>query len=163
MDIRDWPIDRIMQLPDCAFGRRWWVGVHGQIPAAVSTFLMSEEVLPERYVIWELFVTNVCNKLDHEVLIALSLGERLPATAAEFSTLNPMFPGLRDRATPSDFSCQSGTNLVIPGIRKFKGEGSRKLVVSILTVGIEVLILDLGILVSSIPTEVPDWLCSGRV
>ena len=53
MDIRNWPMNRIMQLPDCCFSRRWPVGVSWLGEAVSVGYDISEAGLPERCVIWE--------------------------------------------------------------------------------------------------------------
>ncbi len=58
MDIRNWPLSQIMQLPDAAFGRRWPVGLAYAFAGAGAEFDISEAALPERFVIWEVLSTN---------------------------------------------------------------------------------------------------------
>ncbi|GAH72945.1 unnamed protein product, partial [marine sediment metagenome] len=54
MDVRNWPADRIMQLPDHCFGRRWLVSVIGARSEIGPAFDISEAGLPEWTVIWNL-------------------------------------------------------------------------------------------------------------
>ncbi|GAH58066.1 unnamed protein product, partial [marine sediment metagenome] len=93
MDIRNWPMDRIMQLPDECFGRRFLVSCSLAYADAGSTFDISEIALPEACVLWSLNVAWY-NEDTATHYIRLALGDQLPATVAMMDALEPLISGL---------------------------------------------------------------------
>ncbi len=160
MDIRNWSLGQIMQLPDCCFGRRWVIGLQTTVPAPAAVFDIAEFALPERIVIWEIWAMS-WYVTGANIAITLALGDALPANDAQFNQLELVLPGLQS-PTPrrGEFLCPidgmyvrfSLRTLIASAGRRFVGRFER----------------DVGsamggacnILVSSIPTEVPDCLLS---
>ncbi len=163
MDIRNWPMDKIMQLPDCCFGRRWPISVGVSDVAAATHYDISEAALPERCVVWSMFFIPHTTTAAH-TRVTLSLGDVLPTTDAQFDALEPVF---------RDLGCWDGnrrvfcvhvyvTGLILP-IRQPVLSSGRKLVGRFEVAAVSPYPIVVGVIISSIPTEVPDWLCSGRV
>ena len=163
MNIRGWPLDRIMQLPDCCFGRRWPIFFSDKRETAGDTFYISEFALPERCVLWEInfnweqFVPVVGAYVKGSVGIAL--GDILPANLVEFIALESMIPGA-DQILTGGRVLVADMHLKMKNLYQVSG---RRVVVRFYAPGPTSWYATLGLIVSSIPTEVPDWLCSGRV
>lgn len=160
MNIRDWPMDRIMQLPDWCFGRRWPVFLRSYAPNATPTYDISEVALPERCVFWW-FGWDISAAELTRTLYRLALGDQLPTTEAQMSTLEPLFMGLGVQgAEPREIQTL-----------KLEAEGGIPLRTPINTTGRRPVLETKGfgtnyigaritLVVSSMPTEVPDWLVS---
>ncbi len=160
MHINDWPMDKIMQLPDEAFGRRWLVGVSFTLSDANPVFDISEFSLPDVFVLWEV-VTVAVGTFSESVHIGLSLGDVVPTSEIEFDALEIILGGIAAR------DAEKGEIEVLPfcptnfrSIRQPVTANGRRLVGKA--------IRDLGapvgatanLTISSIPNEVPSWLCS---
>ncbi len=86
MDIRNWPLDRIMQLPDHCFGRRWPITLLTPVVQTVTYYDISEMALPEKCVIWELVFYGY-GVLGGELTgWSFALGDVLPTTADKIGT-----------------------------------------------------------------------------
>ncbi len=160
MDIRNWPLDRIMQLPDHCFGRRWPLifSTHNSLPLTV--YLISEMSLPERCVFWEIYwaaTSKNPSATQVQAIFALALADQLPANDAEFIAAESLFSGIDERLneirvgrwslhlTNLRQSCQSAGRRVVVRVRNIVGADAD---------------FSLGLIVSSVPTEVPDCLLS---
>ncbi len=161
MDIRNWPIDRIMQLPDWCFGRRWPIIFSHTTLTASSDIYLSEFALPDRCVLWEIdqdIKPNVAFIGNPVYFSGIALNDNVPANAAEFAACENMMPG-----------CDN----ILNQIKGWYGELSlRRLRYPYQAQGRRVTyyfynwtsddaVHALSLIFSSVPTEVPDWLISG--
>ncbi|MBA7562200.1 hypothetical protein ES708_03849 [subsurface metagenome] len=163
MNIRDWSLDRIMQLPDACFGQQWPIGLAGQPLLDTPAFDISEAALPDTTVIWEV-LTWTAHVPTVPVIIEIYLGDHLPATDAEFRAMEPLFSGVRDvNNRPSSFEANRNMFLAVSRIKMAAKAQGRRLVARFSTDNATAIDSHVILVVSSIPTEVPDWLCSGRV
>lgn len=161
MDIRNWPLDRIMQLPDCCFGRKFLVCLSALSKNSVAAFDISEVGLPERCVLWELSFW-VDGNISGNDWFRLALGDQLPTTAAQVDALEPLIFGLgRQGAEPKRLLIRREQSLIRFTLRMpIAAIGRRPVLHYFTTVSIDSF-LYVVLLVSSIPKEVPDWLISG--
>ncbi len=160
MDIRDWSLDKIMQLPDCAFGRRWPMVVCRAILAAAEEFYLFRMALPEWTVFWELRVWCTIPATTG-VRFGLALGQVAPADLAEFKGLEPVFPCIEDGSGQIgmlDISQYSPQGLAT--IRHPVKTASRRLIYYGQNPTAAAVIICLAVVISSVPREVPDWMCS---
>jgi len=161
MNIRNWPMDKIMQLPDCCFGRRWPIifSGHGSVPN-VTMYFISEMALPEKCVLWELSTAvrgNFTAGLP-EVAYAIRLGDQLPATAAEFVAMEDLLPSCDEiDATARIFR----DRLVLRRLRMPIASAGRRLVLRVFSDTLDTW-WSMGFVFSSVPTEVPDWLLNSE-
>ena len=91
MEIRNWPMDRIMQLPDHCFGRRFSVIFSGSVGAFGTSYFISELSLPDRCVLWELNMFSRTATADipfGQIRYSFKLGTKLPASDAEVALLD---------------------------------------------------------------------------
>ena len=158
MDIRNWSIDRIMKLPESAFGRRWPIAVTYLLAGAAAKFDIADTKLPDGFVIWEVMI-EMRWASSSNMEVTLATGEQLPASDAVFNQLPLVFPQIK---TPSgQLGAMEAMYNSSYAIRKMKvpvvNNGSRLIGRFIRTIGSSV-----GgaciLVVSSIPKEVPDWL-----
>lgn len=161
MDIRNWPLDRIMQLPDCCFGRRFPVCLCAKSISGAVHWDISEVALPERCVIWSF---NAWSGFAYYSIdfFRLALGDHLPTTTAEMDTLEPLFHGFGFQgAEPRNIPGGLYLRLAISDLRMpIFTSGLRPVLEVKSTTGANCL-LQVVLIVSSLPTEVPDWLISG--
>ena len=156
MDISDWPMERIMQLPDHLFGPRWLVGVGVITLFGTPQIRISNAGLPERSVIWSVQCVAVPVTLN-KVSMGFRLGNVLPGSVTEFNRLEPMFgtmeivPGARSLFTVPLGSAIDYTRLRFPVMT-----GGRRLVVLFNSPDPEITDAQASILISSIPREIPD-------
>lgn len=163
MDIRNWPLDKIMQLPDCCFGRRWPISVSFHQPVVAEVFDISKTALPEKCVIWEVFYYAYGEDVDY-ARVALALGDQLPADMAAFD-LNEQIIHQLGRHSQIEYLMYIGANsgpLVIP-LKIPLAAGGRRLIGRFENLALGFQFFLAGIVVSSVPTEVPDWLISGHL
>jgi len=160
MDISNWPINRIMQLPDNCFGRRWPIGFAQLTPDAEPHFEICETGLPEVCVIWS--ISTVCiGTFSSGINIQLRLGDNMPATDAEFLAFEPLIDDITGTGAVRN-------SIVVPGIsgphrfpiRKVVASAGRRLVGRFQRIATTAMGGQVIVVVSSMPTEVPDWLVS---
>lgn len=161
MNVRDWPMGQIMQLPDCCFGRRWLVSCSFENKTVGTFWDISESAFPENIVIWELSITA-----KHEVLtgnfVRIALGDHLPTAAAEVDRLEPLFRGHGlTGAEPRQIVLPYADQHQITSLKQNVATSGRRMVVEFLSFGPGSRFVIVGVVVSSIPTEVPDCLISG--
>jgi len=162
MDIRDWPIDRIMQLPDWCFGRRWVISTIVRQEIIGQTWDISEISFPEVAVLWQLAVYPH-NVSGRECWVRLHLGLKLPETMAEMDPMPQLVPGLgnfedgRRYIRVEEAAGQFNLNL-----RNVIEAHGRKLVMEGNAINTALLWVQAAVVISSLPKEVPDWLISGQ-
>lgn len=160
MNIRDWPLGQIMQLPDCCFGRRFVVSVSSFLTGPGTAWDISELAIPELSVLWELMVSGGDVTLV-DCGIRLALGDQLPTTAAMMAAYSPLIPGLGVQGPePRLIQCSPRLCIHLVNVRQPIEAMGRRLVLEHLSGPGEVLHVQVSMVVSSIPTEVPDCLIS---
>ncbi len=158
MDIRNWPMDMIMQLPDSAFGRRWPIGLGFTMTGDGAVFDISDISLPDRMIIWGLsFAQHGGSTATNH--LSLALGDVLPTSDAEFNLLELLFSSVKaSDGEIGQFEAVTVNNNVVPLIRQPVNTNARRLVGrSIRHVGAS-LGIAVVLIVSSIPNEVSSWL-----
>ncbi len=162
MDIRNWPIDRIMQLPDCCFGRRWPVGVYAGSNTTAEYYDISEAGLGDKCVIWSVhFISQ--GSATSLLRFSLALGDTLPTTPAQFDALEPLFSDLGRRDVTRRILDLGGfgVQINIPMRYPVMAQG-RRIVMFLQIVGSDISQPFVILVISSFPTEVPEWLISGQ-
>jgi len=163
MNISNWPLNRIMQLPDNCFGQRYLMSCYIETDGTTKKWDISEMALPEVFVLWELNVLTTYMGSDLS-FVRLALGDQLPTAVAQMDALEPLFPGFGVQgADPRVFRVSWASNLRFMKLRKAFRPSGRRLIMEAYSTADKLPVVQAGIVISSIPTEVPDWLCSGRV
>lgn len=163
MNIRDWPLGSIIQLPDCCFGRRFPVSSNIFLPGPGTAWDISEVAFPETCVIWELLIT-AGKGIESAGQIRIALGSQLPLNAGMFDVLEPLFPGLGlQMPEPRLIYVAPGELVHLTQLRMPVATAGRKMVVQCTAGPGQITSLIVAIVVSSVPREVPDWLISGNL
>ena len=92
VDVSQWGVERIMQLPDHAFGRRSVIFTRQFVGTSAVVFWMVRNDLPERFVLWRIGMSGfVDNPMKSGY--RFSLGSEDPADEAAFVSNEPLFRG----------------------------------------------------------------------
>ena len=157
MDIRNWSLGQIMELPDHLFGRRFIISCYVAQGAPGSAFDISEIALPEICVIWEVgwFMLLAGGAGDG---LRLALGDQLPATAAQFMLLDPLIHGFGIQGPePRLISPRNCLGPVVTNQLRLpvQAAGRRLVLQGFATTGPAY--IQAWVIVSSVPKEIPDW------
>jgi len=156
MDIRNWPLERVMQLPDCLFGRKWIVAESLSVAGGAEGFVISADALPDRCVVWTMFVSAYRDGTAPAVA-EFRLGQQIPADLTAFRLLDPIIgPAGFTGIVRSALQCSSYGLLAAIDIRLPILSSGRKLVLRLEAIGAVALVIQAGIVISSIPNEVPE-------
>lgn len=161
MDIRNWPMDHILMLPDHCLSRRYSVFVCIDTTAEATEWDISELGLPDRAIIHELTLASN-GEFAQMSYVRLALGEQLPTTTAQMDSLEPLFYGMGVqgpdprviRLSNPFFYHMNRLKMYVPA------QGRRLILETTTLLGNSPSILA-GVVVSAVPTEVPDCLLLG--
>ena len=160
MDIRNWGLDQVMQLPDHCFGAKRVIAMCGEGKISAPAYDICETGLGERAVVWGVSVWH----LEGAVVVGFvmfKLGDQLPATLAEFNALEDIFPEMACVAGyRSILTCTGYSGRQFIPMRRLYHTAGRRIVMALGLVGLTDGIVDGALLVSSVPREVPDCLLS---
>lgn len=163
MNIQNWGMGRIMQLPDFLFGQKYLVSVEILGDSTNFAFDISEIALPEKFVLWQ-FIIDPYRVTSAIGYIRIAYADVLATTEAEFMTFEPALPGWGLQGPePREIhlSLQTGTTII--NLRKFVTPGGKRLTACGVSIADNQALVRVGIVVSGVPKEVPDWLSSGTV
>lgn len=149
-----------MQLPDHVFGRRFAVCCHAEAEAEATVWDISEIALPEQCVIWQFVIRGVFVRASGD-LVRVALGDQLPTTTAMMDSLEPLINGLGAQGPgPRAISVGGEASMMDLRLRMPVDAMGRKLVVELAAELTEAAAVDVYVVVSSLPKEVPDWMIS---
>lgn len=162
MDISNWPVGRIMQLPDWCFGNRWVVACDSGDYNVSDSFGIVRTGVPDRCVIWEIFVSQV-GATSGLVRFELGWADQLVTTSAQWTALQKMFPcqGQQDRVD-FRFGCLGDAPWHINGLRLVSPAAGLRPAIRNDGSGSTGITAQACFVISSLPKEVPDWLISGQ-
>ncbi len=161
MNIRDWPSDQIMALPDHCFGRRFVVAVAAQSISENIGWEISDLALPEWCVLWEIafWTPDPAGDISN---FQIALGDQIPTSAAMMDALDPLIPGWGiHRPDPQYIQLPYLGGFARMTMRYPIHSGGRRLVLAVDGTTTKVPVVFFQGIFSSMPTEVPDWLVSG--
>jgi len=157
MNISDWPISKIMQLPDEAFGRRFFISCMMKVSGESTVWDISELGFPEICVIWEMQLLT-WQTAGARTEFRVALGDHLPTTAAEVDVLEPVFPGLgQTGAEPRVITSKDWQGFVARKLRLPIRASGRRLVVEFTNTFTPATVMSCILTVSSIPKDIPSW------
>ena len=158
MNLNQLPINDLMQMPDHLFGARWFIGCRFDLNETEAVFAISEESLPERTVIWGVLITSDALTFTDLASFGLRLGDQVPATDAAFLECEQIFRGISSLNDLWDFRFGQGNALFLPVQRKILQPTGRRLVVRGIAGTGKTGDTVVALLVSSVPTLIPDFL-----
>lgn len=162
MDISKWTPDEILALPDFCFGRRFPVFVTVICNNAVWLADISERAFPDPCVLWQVsFLITRGSAIT--IWFRLALGKQLPASEAEFLTLLPFLHGLGETGPEPrkmiTYMASGGWSFDCKSLIRTEG---RRLCACVAASAAGYTYLTVAAIVSAVPREVPDWVCSGK-
>lgn len=161
MKTQNLPMDKIMQLPDCCFGRRWFVGTYMGGTLGVVHYNMSEEQLPDKFVVWGVLFSCMSPNCLQAIRCTIRLGHVIPANIGAAQVLDRVFKDVSVNTIVYEFYINPNGVDFLPCQRQLIESQGRKLV--IVTNGDQAIDYEstVAIQISALPKEVPDWLISG--
>ena len=158
MEIRNWPMDKIMQLPDCCFGRREMLQLAVDLASTASVYAINPAGLPDTMVIWEVIAAAWANVVV-TIHAGLALGDLLPTSDAEYNALELVFPNvISSDGDRGEFEVSSDSGFDVANVRFPVVVSGRRLIAKFTrhqgnaTEGV------ITVVYSSLPNEVPDCL-----
>ena len=163
MDISTWPIDKIMQLPDHCFGRKFVVSCAVRVVPEATVWDISEIALPNVFVLWQLQIYPYgFTTADSRIRIAL--GSKLPTAEEQMDRYQPLISDLGIHGTrPRRIYLFQRTGTFIVFMRMPISAQGQRLVIEAHAEADANANVSVQIVVSAIPKEIPEWLFSGRV
>ena len=160
MNISDWPLGQIMDLPDHCFGRRFLIGCCCRGGGQSESWDIAEVPFPEVSVIWNLYIqSSVKMNVDNGIRIAL--GDQLPTSALQMDRLEPVFYGLGVQGPgPRHILVEGYGNLIDVPLRMPIRTAGRWLCCELGVGPATTEWVNCILTVSSIPREIPDCLIS---
>lgn len=161
MDIRSWNTNQIMQLPDWCFGNRWWVGEYMGGTNGVVEYKSGQEVLPHRFVLWGIMTSARSPNCLEALRLTIRLAGSKVASVTNAEAQDMLLNGISTSGILYElYVNQNGVEWIGP-IRQLVEPNGRKL--SLVTNGDQAITYEMtvGLLISAVPTEVPDWLVKG--
>jgi len=157
MNISDWPLSSIMQLPDYLFGRRFLVSAQVTLSGQSSAWDISEVPFPENIVIWELSsYSSVSNFARIQCRIAL--GDQLPANAAQMAALEPLFNGFGATGIgPREINHKYIQNFCMRRLKMGVRTAGRRLCIECVNTSEYAATYTVLLTVSSVPKDIPSW------
>jgi len=162
MRMDNWPLERIMRLPDWCFGRRFVISATASGVNGALAWDISELSFPEVCVVWSFTFWLRRDDFDIETF-RVALGTQLPVAAAMMNALEPLIPGLGIQgAAPRQILMSSYGAATILTLRTPLETGGRNLVIEGTPSAAKSGSATGALVVSSMPREVPDWLISAK-
>lgn len=125
IDIRAWPVDRIMCLPDHVFGQRWVVNSSQVIAGNTTNRWLVQRSLPNRFVLWSLRFGGL-TEFPLYLAFKFAMGDQTPADEAAFDGNPRLFPGKLDTAGEEGDLYVSGIDVREMNMRRMiQGDGLR--------------------------------------
>lgn len=158
MDVSQWPVGKLMQLPDWCFGTRWWVGEYMGSTGGLAYYRKGEETLPQKMVVWGVLLSCYSANCIVAIRATIRMGTSTPTSAEEMNLLDRVLKGISiSTITYELFVNQNGVTWIDAGRQLVEANG-RSLV--LLTNGDQsnAYEMTVGLLISTLPTEIPDWL-----
>jgi len=149
-----------MTLPDWCYGRRWWVGLQQSSPSGGDRGNLFVAELPDKFVVWGVLIA--CRSLN--CISGISATIRLAKERIAFIT-NPMryervLKGMGRENLRNEFYVDGNDVTWIKCEREIIESAGRKM--AVITSGdlIHAYDVTIGVQISALPKEVPDWLIS---
>lgn len=161
MDISNWPDYKIMMLPDWCFGRRWWVGSYAGNTNGQVYYWCAEESLPDKFVVWGIMLTFKEPAATEAMRATIRLARDTADITANAVKLERILKGASSHKITYEFYVPQNGLVWINEIRTIHESKDRK--IAFATNGDQTIAYEgtVGVLISGVPREVPDWVFSG--
>ncbi|MBA7690011.1 hypothetical protein ES703_98530 [subsurface metagenome] len=162
MNVSKWPINKIMQLPDCCFGKRWWIGEYIGTTAAELVYFTIKDRLPDWFVLWSMFVQGTDWTAATGINLAVKLADR-GVDDDSFWNADRLFHQIGSENLTYEFHLTVKGMFYLPYIRSVH-ESKNNRICGAFKLRVETAPCEnqIALLISSVPKEVPDWMFSGQ-
>lgn len=161
MDTRKWSLDRIMQLPDWCYGRRWWIGTYVGTSTNVVTFFTIEDRLPDRFILWSL----IYNGSKWTAATGVNLTLRLATAGLDddsFWQATRLFHQIALEKNVYEIYFNAKTGLYLQNMRTVHEARGLRICGAAKHVDETATCENFcAVLISAVPKEIPDWLVAG--
>ena len=147
-----------MRLPDWTFGRRYWTGSYLGGTDGVAFYHIAEESLPDKFVVWGFYSSNNSPGMTQAMRLTVRLGSRAPVDAAEVLTLERLWKNISVANIVYEHYLPPNDAVYFPAGRQIVESGGRRLCFLANGDQANTYEMTVGILISAMPKEVPDWL-----
>jgi len=161
MDISNWPNYKMMMLPDWCFGQRWWIGSYAGNTTGKIYHWCAEENLPDKFVVWGILLCFMSPADAQAMRVTIRLARDTAAITADVKGCERLCKGVSSHKIQYElFANQNGVTW-INNLRIIVESKDRKL--GFVTNGDQAIAYEgtVGVLISGVPREVPDWVVSG--
>lgn len=162
MRIDNWPLDRIMRLPDWCFGRRWWVGAYMGSSTGVAYSAMCEEAFPDKFVVWSVMINSRQPTVSQALRITFRLADNLAAFNANPGGYDRLLKGVSSPLIVFEFFCAPNCSTYVHDLRHIVESSGRRLCIHSNGDQENAYEVTAAVLISAMPKEIPDWLILGR-
>ncbi|MBA7677292.1 hypothetical protein ES703_85549 [subsurface metagenome] len=150
-----------MQLPDWCFGKRWWIGEYCGTIAGELVFVTIHDRLPDRFVLWSMFVQGTDWNTATGIDMTIKLAERA-YDGDSFWNAQRLFHQIGTEGMVYEFFLPVKGSFHLRYIRSAHESKNNRICVGLkLRVETTPCENQIGLLISSVPREVPDWIVSG--
>jgi len=158
MDIRSWSAKQIMQLPDWCFGSRWWVGEYMGSTAGGIEYKRGEEVLPLKFVLWGILISARSPNCLEALRLTIRLAGSKASSVAEAMKMERLLGAISTSSILYELYVKPNGVTWIGCERQLVEPNGRRL--SLVSNGDQTITYEMtvGLLISAVPNEVPDWL-----
>jgi len=157
MDISNWPNYRIMELPDCCFGRRWWVGSYAGNTEGTVYYCCTEERLPDKFVAWGILLSFREPLANQAIRATVRLARDTAEVTADAWGCERVCKGISTHNILYEFYTNQNGMAWIKNMRTIVESKGRR--IAFVSNGDQVhgYFGTIGVLISGVPREVPDW------
>jgi len=158
MNIKGWSANKVMQLPDWCFGSRWWVGEYMGGTSGVIEYKCGQEILPNKFVLWGILISARSPSCSEALRLSIRLAGSAAASVAAAKLLEPLLKGISTTGILYELYVKPNGVTWIGCERQLVEPNSKRL--SLVSNGDQsnTYEMTVGILISAMPNEVPDWL-----
>jgi hypothetical protein len=161
MDVSRWSLDKIMQLPDWCFGRRWWIGEYIGTTEDEMTLFTIKDRLPDKFVLWSMLVQGTDWTAGTGINLTVKLADR-GVDDDSFWNADRLFHQIGSEGLTYEFFLTLKGMFYLPYIRSVH-ESKNNRICGAFKIRAETATCEnqIAFLISSIPREVPNWIVSG--
>lgn len=158
MDIRDWTMSEVMQLPDWCFGERWWVGEYcGHVNGRAYNIVGTEQ-LPDKFVVWGVLIACRSVNCLEAMRLTIRLADNQARFAANILAHERLLKGISIPSIYFEFYPNQNGVTWVNCERQLVESMGKRLAMSAngdQTIAYE---MTVGVQISEVPRQVPDWL-----
>ncbi|MBA7630461.1 hypothetical protein ES703_37983 [subsurface metagenome] len=161
MNVSRWSLDKLMQLPDWCFGKRWWIGEYIGTTAAELVYFTIKDRLPDRFVLWSMLVQGTDREAGTGINLTIKLADRA-FDDDSFWNADRLFHQIASEGMVYEFFLDVNGYFYLPYIRSAHESKNNRICGAFKVRNEETPCENqIAMLISSVPREVPNWVVLG--